>query len=433
VSGGSRLSPSAVALIAAAACAVPAAAAPRAPATPTGIPHDCSRDVTRALTAWIASVRDGSVVAFANRGCYRIEGTLELRKRSNLDFEGNGAIFRSFDRPSDHRALWRIVDSRDITLHDMTIRGSYTKGGTFTAALQHAHAVDVDGSSVELGGLTMTNVAGDCVYFGRGATKALTLSSGFVHDSVCSRTSRNAIAVVAGENILVQRVTTSAIGYNVFDVEPNLDSGWGSTGVTFDDNTIHSYARNAYSIVESAPIDNQAFTNNRVVGQGLKIGIGDPANAHYRATNVTITGNVAAVPQAPAAINIVNVDGLTMTRNTVAMTGGPMASVVGSCGLRIAGNRYPGGTTAALINPSICSFAPAHGRAGETVTVNGAGFNEASLVTVSGAPAPFKLSSDAQLTFTVPRDARTGVISVTTPNGTVISLVQFTVVDDEGG
>ena len=60
--------------------------------------------------------------------------------------------------------------------------------------------------------------------------------------------------------------------------------------MTFDDNTIGSYAKNAYSIVESAPISNQSFTNNHVVGQGLNIGIADPAKVGYRPRNVTITG-----------------------------------------------------------------------------------------------------------------------------------------------
>src|SRR6185312_7859006 len=98
-----------------------------------------------------------------------------------------------------------------------------------------------------------------------------------------------------------------------------------------------------------------------------------------------------------AAINIDDVDGLTMTGNRVAMAGGPLTAVVGSCGLRISGNRYPVGTTAALIYPWVCSFIPARGHAGSTVVVNGSGFNDASAVTLSGDPAPFRLNSDAQL------------------------------------
>lgn len=405
----------------------PSSSASRVYKAPSGIAADCSVDVTRRILAWVASVPDNSLLSFSKHGCYRIEGTLQLRNRTGLDFDGNGSTFRSLDPPSDHRSLWRIVDSQRIRLRDMTIDGSYTKGGTFTSTLQHAHAVDVDGASIEVEHVTMRDVAGDCVYFGRGDGAALTLSSGSVHDSICSGTSRNAISVVAGENILVRRVTTRAIGYNVFDVEANLDSGWGSNGVTFDGNEIGSYAKNAYSIVESAPVTNQSFTNNRIVGQGLKIAIADPAGAGYRAYDVTIRGNRSNVAQAPAAINVDQVDGLTMTGNTVPMTGGPMAAIVASCGLHIAGNRFPGGTTQALVYPSVCSFTPARGSAGSTVVVHGSGFNRASAVRVNGTPASFKLDSDAQLTLVVPHGAVSGRISVTAPNGTASSSARFTV------
>jgi len=395
------------------------------------VPHDvagdCSRDMTGKLLAWFASVHDNTVLSFAKGACYRIEGTLSVQRRVGLVFDGHGSTFRSSDSPSDHRAIWRLIDSRRIVLRDMTIKGSYAHGGTFDAGLQHAHAVDVDGSSVDVDHVTMTDVAGDCVYFGRGPTKAITLASGTVLDSTCLRTSRNAVAVVAGEDILVQGLKTGSIGYNVFDVEPNVDSGWGSNGVTFDDNTIGTYAKSVYSIVEGAPVSNQSFTNNLIVGNGLKVAIADPTGAGYRARGVTISGNTSHTPQTPAAINIDDVDGLTLTANTVPMTGGPMAAVSGSCGLDIAGNTYLGGSTEALIYPSVCSFTPARGGGGTAVVVNGSGFNDASAVSVNGTRAAFTLDSAAQLTLFVPHHAVSGPIRVTTPNGTATSSARFTV------
>jgi len=394
---------------------------------PGGIANDCSTDVTRQLLAWFASVPDNSVLTFSKDACYRVEGTLVLQNRTDLVFEGRGATFHSSNPPSDHRAIWRLIDSNHIVLKDMAIKGSYAHGGTFAAGLQHAHAVDVDGSSVDIDHVTMADIAGDCVYFGRGPTTALSLSSGTVLDSTCLRTSRNAVAVVAGEDILVQRVTTGSIGYNVFDVEPNVDTGWGSNGVTFDDNTIGSFAKSVYSIVEGAPISNQSFTNNHIAGRGLKVAIGDPAHAGYRAREVTISGNTSDTAQTPAAINIDHVDGLTITGNTIPMTGGPMAAVTGSCDLDISGNSYAGGSTEALTYPSVCSFTPARGPAGTAVVVNGSGFNEATGVAVGGQPTPFALNSAARLTLFITRHAASGPISVTTPNGRATSSAGFTV------
>jgi hypothetical protein len=399
---------------------------------PGGLASDCSTDVTRAMSAWIASVPDDSILALANGGCYRIEGTLELKNRSDLAFEGNGAVFRSLSPPVDKRAIWRVIDSKNITFHDMTIDGSYKKGGTFNPRLQHAHAIEAHGSSLAIADVRIKDVAGDCVYFGGGYTSALTLSSGTVQDSSCTRTGRNAISVVAGEDILVRGVTTGSIGYDVFDVEPNPGASWGSNGVTFDGNTIGSYAERAYSVVESAPIINQFFTNNRVLKQGLKIAIGDPAHAGYRPVNITIANNTAASPQTPAAINVDNVDGLTVTDNTVPMAGGPMAAVTGSCDLDVAGNKYPGGSTDALIYPWICAFTPAEAPAGATVTITGTGFNRTKGVTVNGTRASFKLHSGTQLTMVVPRGATKGPITVVAPNGTAKSSANFTVSTPNG-
>jgi hypothetical protein len=323
---------------------------------PTTIAHDCSVDVTQPILTYIASVPNGSTVSFAAGACYRIEGTLELDNRSGLDLEGNGATFKSLNAPSDQRAMWRIVDSTDMTLDKMVIQGSYANGGTFAAGLQHAHAVDVRGSSVDLGSLTMSNVAGDCVYFGLGWTSTPSRSTGTLHDSSCQRTGRNAVAVAAGDNILVQRVTTGTIGYDVFDVEPNSGAGFGANNVRFDGNSIGSSKLNAYSVVESGPISNQSFTNNRFVGVGARIAVSDPAGAGFRAQSVTISGNSATVAQPPAAINVDNVDGLLVSANSIPVAGGPMAAITASCGISVSGNSYPGGSQEALVYPfSGCS------------------------------------------------------------------------------
>jgi IPT/TIG domain len=394
---------------------------------PRAIADDCSKDVTKAMSAWIVSVPDGSTLSFTSRACYRIEGTLELTKRRDLDFDGNGAIFRSLNPPDDKRSFWRIIDSDRITLRDMTIDGSYKRGGTFAADLQHAHAVEAHGSSLDIVNVKIRDFAGDCIYFGAGYTFSVTLSSGTVKDSSCKRTGRNAVSVLAGENILVRGMRTDAIGYDVFDVEPNPGAFWGSNGVTFDGNTIGSYAKNAYSIVASAPITNQFFTNNRVLNDGLKIGIADPMHAGYRPKNVTIANNTSNTPQTPSAMNFDNVDGLTVIRNHVPMTGGPMAAVRGSCELSFADNTYPGGSTQALIYPWICAFAPTEAEPGTKVTIRGSGFNQASRVAIGRKRAPFKLESGTTISMVVPRGATTGRIRVKAPNGTATTLGKFTV------
>jgi len=335
-------------------------AAPAAAATyqvPSSIAADCSVDVTSALQSWIGSVPDSSTLSFGTNACYRIEATLQVSSRSGLDFEGNGSTFESFNAPTDARPIWQARRSSGLIFRNMKVVGSYASGGTFTSSLQHSHGFDLRGTSAEIANVAIRNVAGDCVYFGLGSD-GVTRSSGSLHNSSCSRTSRNGVSVTAGNDILVQHVSTDAIGYDVFDVEPNTTIGnWGARGVTFDSNTIGSYAVSAYSVVENAPISRQSFTNNTVTGRGLKITVG--GNTVARPQGITITGNSSNTAQAPAAMNLSSIDELTVTGNTVPLTSGAMASVDSSCTINVTSNVYPGGSSQDTISPYTCHRARA--------------------------------------------------------------------------
>ena len=108
---------------------------------PAGIAGICSTDVTHRLLRWVASVPNNSVLSFGSGACYRIDGTLQLRDRSGLDFEGNGSTFRAFAPPTGQRPIWRVIDSTGIGLHGMTLDGGYARGGTFDAAVQGAAGI----------------------------------------------------------------------------------------------------------------------------------------------------------------------------------------------------------------------------------------------------------------------------------------------------
>jgi hypothetical protein len=171
-----------------------------------------------------------------------------------------------------------------------------------------------------------------------------------VRDSSCRRIGRNAVSVVAGDDIRVERVTTDRIGFTVFDVEPNTWAGNGSSGVVFDSNTIGSYHLYAWAVIGDAPTSDQAFTNNQVVGQGLRIAALRPT---FRPQRLTVTGNTSDTPQGSPAMDFNGVGGLTVSGNTVPLTSGTMASVDGACGVDVSGNTYPGGSgEVSITNPS---------------------------------------------------------------------------------
>ena len=68
--------------------------------------------------------------------------------------------------------------------------------------------------------------------------------------------------------------------------------------------------------------------------------------------------------------------------------------------------------------PAIVKVAPKITTAGRTLTVLGKNFTGATSVTFQGVPAKFEVSSTLKLTVTVPAKAKTGSLTVTTPNGT---------------
>ena len=77
--------------------------------------------------------------------------------------------------------------------------------------------------------------------------------------------------------------------------------------------------------------------------------------------------------------------------------------------------------------PTITSFAPASGRVGTSVQINGTNFGGATTVTFNGVSASFSVTSPTTIQATVPAAATTGAISVTTAGGIATSATNFTV------
>src|SRR5439155_779650 len=93
----------------------------------------------------------------------------------------------------------------------------------------------------------------------------------------------------------------------------------------------------------------------------------------------------------------------------------------------------PGGTATSssaftvLSPPTITSFTPTSGLVGTSVTINGTNFSGATAVQFNGTTANYAVNSSTVIHATVPANATSGSISVTTPGGTATSSSAFTV------
>ena len=175
-----------------------------------------------------------------------------------------------------------------------------------------------------------------------------------------------------------------------------------------------------------ATIGTTSFTtssNFTVIGNAPAITDCSPT-AGVRGTLVTIHGKNFINPTA-VSFNGTNAIFLTPTD-----TGTIQAYVPGNATsgpLRVTSAAGTGTNTFNFyIQPRIDTFTPTNGIVGATFTINGRNFTNALAVTVGGISYPFS-DMATQLVVTVPSNAFTGTLVVTTPEGPIISPSNFTI------
>jgi len=344
-----------------AAATIPAASATAAGThrIPDSIASDCTADVTGKLMSWIGSVPNRSVLSFKRSGCYRIDGTLEIRHRHRLDFNGNGATFKATTVGVVGRSQWRLVGGAHLVLRGMRVEGASPAGGTFTAGLQHQHAFDLAGvRDVEIRNVSASGLYGDCFYVGRGHTPPRRWSRHVdVRGSSCKGSGRMGVAVVAGRGIVVRSTRFSRVARTVLDIEPN-GAGFGARNVRFLDNVATGPLPGGFfSAIGRGPVDNVTIAGNRLSGAGMYMAVLAPPG--QRRSNIRITRNASDTGyHAPgsAALDFEGVDGLTVARNDIPVSGRNMAlaSVSRSCDVTIFGNAISRGSRQARIAPFRC-------------------------------------------------------------------------------
>ena len=295
----------------------PAPAPARATVTvPPTIDPTGATDVTAALRRFIAAAPRGSTVVLRNRARYRVDGTLELRDRSGLTLDGNGATLFAAAPGGPDRATIRLLGGRSWTLRNLSVTGAKPPGAGFDPALQWQHGIDLRGvRGATLRGLTVRDVWGDGIYVGLSVDSAAWSRDVSIIDSGSAGTGRMGVAVTAGRDVLVHGGTWSQPGLSTFDIEPNGAPG-GVRRVTIEHATLGAGPRaRALDITGSGPVSDVTFRDNILTGRPLHVRVDQ---GQERPRNITIQDNLSSVlftGPGPAAMVFRNTDGVTISGN----------------------------------------------------------------------------------------------------------------------
>ncbi|MFN8519715.1 MAG: hypothetical protein U0667_10090 [Chloroflexota bacterium] len=303
---------------------------------------------------------NGSTIQFRS-GTYRIDDGINLSNRSNLVLDGNGATLKAngtASRPLDS-VFALMYSSRQLTFRDFNLVGNNPNAGTVNAygGGEGLHGFYVGGASdILIEDVSIRNFYGDCVYIGTDSGTTWSRNITF-QDSTCTGTGRHGVALIAGSNTLIQRVTFDQIGFMVVDIEPDR-SAEGATDTVIRNNTVGSYGLTnryigwfvaAYAGAKGAPVRNLTISGNSVSGtsrlgydgQAAAISIVVDGGVGPR-SGIVITGNASTRTVSRTdngmPILIKGADGVTITGNKQPMSSGAFATVSGSSSVTNSGN-----------------------------------------------------------------------------------------------
>lgn len=267
----------------------PLPAPPQAPIAPRvtqgthEVPQDIdasgATDVSAALQRFVDRVPNGAIIEFPADGIFRMGHGLQLWRRSDLAFVGNGSTLvatGSPSRPTDSPFALMYGDER-ISIRDFVLQGENPDAGTsdaFHGRDEHLSGVYVGGATdVLVENVTVSGFYGDCVYVGSNTSHVWSTRVAF-QDSTCTLTGRHGVSIIAGQDVTIQRVTFDEIGFMIVDIEPDLPTD-GATAVALVDNTIGTYGLTdeyvswllaAYAGAEGVPIRDVTVMRNTISG-----------------------------------------------------------------------------------------------------------------------------------------------------------------------
>lgn len=323
---------------------------------PSSIDPTGRADVTKPLHEFLAHVPNGSTIEFRKGGRYRVEGTLRLRDRHDLTFEGNGATIFATTRGDRTRSQWRFERGQRIVFHNIVVRGAHPHGGVYEDAYQPKYEAQhgfwfAGTRDVLLDHVTVTDVYGDFVYLGRDDETRTWSQRVTIRWSTFARNGRQGISVTAGRDVRIEHNSIKDTRRATIDLEPNTRS-WGAERVVIADNVIGAGRLKFVAAGGAGPVNHVQVLRNVLVGHQLSIDVVAPEGT--RRTDWLVDGNRTDKQAHQRQIRMVRVDNVVVRNNRVRLDK-PVAGIVlwGGCNYRVSNNQLSRGTVS--LDPARCA------------------------------------------------------------------------------
>ena len=326
----------------------PASASGKVYRVPSRIDATGSRDVSRELNSFIASVPNGSVIRFESGGTYRLSRTMYISGKRHLTLNGNGARLHLTGASGWNAMGIQVKRSVGTTIRNFTIVGNNHEAGTSDACCsretQHAIAL-LSAKDTLIEKVHIRRTWGDCLYLNAATVPGGSWSHGVTfRRSTCRLTGRHGVGIIRARNVRILNNRFDEIGFMVIDIEPGARDA-GARTVVIRGNNIGSYGigdfDNAWLLAacgkRGAPVRDVALTANTI--KGNRIGWSGSVTRPWRAlsvrvcgrdgprANFTITNNVAKAKVTGPSMHFSRVTGLTITGNEQPLRSGRLASI----------------------------------------------------------------------------------------------------------
>jgi hypothetical protein len=295
------------------------------------VAKDCSVDVTAAFNSWLATVPDNSVIDLVG-GCYLSQGTIDVRNRNGLTFDGHGATIKATVTLAvySNRAQLAFWLGSNHVVQDLTLQGSNLSvdcaqpGGVscYNGRREWDHNLRISGTiGVQVRRVNFKNAWGDAVAVAPGGSwdsqgnGAIMATDVTVSDSTVNTTGRMAFGCTGCRRFTVQDNVITNVGYHVVDVEVEAPAWHGD--ITLLRNTYS----NVYLALISATTGEVASRGPYIIRDNIRtdspVACGGEINigsSVFRSGAVTITGNT--LNALTETVHVANADSVTISNNT---------------------------------------------------------------------------------------------------------------------